>query len=77
MDVLKRFNTILDYQRNEIFLKPNKFMNTPFQTRFSSPATILLAAIAVPVALLAWLVLCRARRRRAQALLVATEELRV
>jgi predicted aspartyl protease len=70
MDVLKRFNTILDYQRNEVYLKPNTFMSAPFQTRFSSPVTTILVAVAVvSFASLAGLVLFRARRRkRAQAL---------
>lgn len=29
-DVLKRFNTVLDFQKNVIYLKPNQFYNTPY-----------------------------------------------
>lgn len=31
MDVLKRFNLILDYQNNMIYMKPNSLFNTPFK----------------------------------------------
>ena len=31
MDILKRFHTILDYQNNVIWLKPNGLVNTPFK----------------------------------------------
>jgi len=31
MDLMKRFNTILDYQHNVIWLKPNKLIRTPFK----------------------------------------------
>ena len=31
MDVLKRFNTILDYQNNLIYLRPNRFFSSPYK----------------------------------------------
>jgi Aspartyl protease len=31
MDVLKRFNTIIDYPNSTIYLKPNNLLNTPFK----------------------------------------------
>jgi len=31
MDLLKRFHTLLDYQHNLIWLKPNSLVNTPFK----------------------------------------------
>jgi len=31
MDILKRFNTIIDYQNNIIYLKPNLLVNSPYK----------------------------------------------
>jgi hypothetical protein len=31
MDLLKRFNTIIDYQNNLIWLKPNHLVNSPYK----------------------------------------------
>ena len=31
MDLLKRFNTIIDYQNNVVYLKPNRLVNSPFK----------------------------------------------
>jgi hypothetical protein len=36
MDILKRFHTILDYQNNLIWFKPNSLVNTPFK-QFQQP----------------------------------------
>jgi hypothetical protein len=29
-EVLKRFNTILDFQKNKVYLQPNKLWNLPY-----------------------------------------------
>jgi hypothetical protein len=31
MDILKRFHTIIDYQNNVIYLKPNRLVNSPYK----------------------------------------------
>jgi predicted RNA-binding protein len=65
MEVLRRFNTILDFQRNEAYFKPNTSFSAPFKARFSGPSLSMILGIAVAsVVLFAGLVLLRARRRR-------------
>ena len=65
MEVLQRFNMILDFQRNEAYFKPNGSFNAPFKGRFSGPPWSVILGIAVAaVVSFAGLVLLRARRRR-------------
>jgi hypothetical protein len=65
MEVLRRFNTILDFQRNEAYFKPNASFDAPFKAGVSGPPLSLILGIAVvSVALIAGLVLLRARRSR-------------
>jgi hypothetical protein len=66
MDVLKRFNIILDYRQSETYLKPNTLFATPFKPRVSGPPTLLIAAIAVAaVGSLAGVAFYRTKKRRA------------
>ncbi len=65
MEVLQRFNTILDFQRNEAYFKPNASFNAPFKARFRGPPwSVILGIAVVSVASFAGLILLRARRRR-------------
>jgi predicted aspartyl protease len=65
MEVLRRFNAILDYQRHDLYLEPNAHFAAAFRTRFSGLALPIGIAIAVAaLALLAGLVVLSARRRR-------------
>ena len=58
MEVLQRFNIILDFQRNEAYFKPNTSFNAPFKARFSGPPLSVILGIAVAsVAVFAGLVL--------------------
>jgi hypothetical protein len=63
MDVLRRFNTVLDLREYRIYLKPNGLVGEPYNDSVSPGALILvLAAVtAVGIALLGWRM---ARRRR-------------
>jgi hypothetical protein len=66
MDVLARFNTMLDYPRNQAYFKPNARFADPFTIRRSGPPFALIVAIAGGVTLLAaWVALRRAKARRA------------
>jgi hypothetical protein len=64
MDVLKRFDTLLDFQANEVWWKPNQSLGAPFEKRYGFRAGgALLAALALCLAaggILVW-----KRRRRA------------
>ncbi len=63
MDVLKRFNTILDYQRSAVYLKPNGHFSEPFRTRFSGPPkAVVVAIVAILAALFLGWALRGARR---------------
>ena len=65
MEVLQRFNMILDFQRNEAYFKPNTTFSAPFKARFSGPPWSMILGIAVAsVASFTGLVLLRVRRRR-------------
>jgi hypothetical protein len=65
MEVLQRFNMILDFQRNEAYFKPNTTFNAPFKARLSGPPWPVILGIAVAsVVSFIGLVLLRARRRR-------------
>jgi hypothetical protein len=52
MEVLKRFNTILDYRRNEAYFKPNNLIGEPFKSGFSSKQRSAVLVIAVVAAAL-------------------------
>jgi hypothetical protein len=61
-DFLKRFNAILDYQRSEVYLKPNGLQFQPYNSAFN-PTVLYWAVGAVVVSLMAgyWLVRRRTR----------------
>jgi hypothetical protein len=65
MDVLKRFNTILDYQNNFVYLKPNSSMSMPFQLK-SGPSfmNIVAGLSALSALLLAMFIVFRISRKR-------------
>ncbi len=64
MEVLWRFNTILDYPRNGAYFKPNGHFDAPFKGRSSGPSLAALAGVgAAVVTLLAAVALLRARFR--------------
>jgi hypothetical protein len=65
MEVLHRFNLILDFQRNEAYFKPNPTFSAPFKARFSGPPWWMILGIAVAsVVSVTGLVLLRGRRLR-------------
>jgi hypothetical protein len=65
MEVLRRFNTILDFQRHEAYFKPNMSINAPFKARSSGPPSSVIISIGVASILsFAGVVLLRTRRRR-------------
>jgi hypothetical protein len=65
MDVLQRFNTILDYPRNEAYFRPNTRFKAPFKARYSGFPWFAIVGIAVvSVAALVGLAWLGARRRR-------------
>ena len=76
MEVLGRCNMILDYQHNDVYLRPSARFNAAFRTNFAGrPRTLVVAGAVVAVALLAGLILVGARRRKnARVLLAAREE---
>jgi hypothetical protein len=53
MDVLKRFNTILDYPANVAYLKPNAHFDKRFKKRSGTSAAAWIAALAALVAVFA------------------------
>jgi hypothetical protein len=66
MDVLARFNTILDYPSNQAYFKPNARFAEPFRIRGSGPPLAVIGAIAGGVVLLAaWGTVYRAKAKRA------------
>jgi hypothetical protein len=65
MDVLERFNTILDYPRSEAYFRPNTRFDEPFRRNSSGPPWFVAAGIAVvSAASLAWLASLLVKRRR-------------
>lgn len=52
MEVLKRFNTILDYPGNVAYLKPNGLFDSPFRKRGGPPATVVFAITGVALLVL-------------------------
>jgi hypothetical protein len=46
MEVLKRFNTFLDYRSNVAYFKPNTNFDTPFKSKFSGPSWLAVVATA-------------------------------
>lgn len=60
MDVLKRFNTILDYQSDVAYLRANSSFDSPFKTKFSGPPI----AVFVAAALVAMFAMFAAKKRR-------------
>jgi hypothetical protein len=66
MDVLSRFNTILDYPSNQAYFKPNARFAEPFRIRGSGPSLVVTGAVAGGVVLLVGLaVVIRAKTKRA------------
>ncbi|MFZ4575637.1 MAG: aspartyl protease family protein, partial [Phycisphaerales bacterium] len=69
MDVLARFNTILDYPSNQAYFKPNARFAEPFRVRGSGPPLVLICAVAGGAMLLAaWAIVHRAKAKRASSL---------
>jgi hypothetical protein len=65
MEVLQRFNMILDFQRNEAYFKRNTTFNAPFKAKFSGqPWSMILGIALASVVSFTGLVLLRVRRRR-------------
>ena len=65
MGVLERFNTFLDYPRNDAYFKPNTHFSAPFKARSSGPPWFVIVGIAgLSIASLAGLGLLLAKRRR-------------
>ena len=65
MEVLSRFNLLLDYPRNEVYFKPNARFAVPFRLRASGPPWYAKAALAVlTAAVLVGLALWFAKRGR-------------
>jgi len=67
VDVLRRFNTILDYPHNAAYLKPNTHFNAPFPSRGWSTTAIVASGIAAVLlaVLVAWVVRRTSSRRAA------------
>ena len=63
MDVLKRFNTVLDYQTNTVYLKPNSLFAVPFRQPPFRPTLLMIAIVALTVSEI--LILVVRRRRKA------------
>ena len=64
MDVLKRFNTILDYRENVIYLRPNSLIDTPFRQPSGWTIPVILASVVLLLAGAAVFVARRSRRLR-------------
>jgi hypothetical protein len=65
MEVLERFNTFLDYPRNDAYFKPNTHFGAPFKAEFSGlPWLVIVGIVGIVVASLAGLGLGIAKRRR-------------
>jgi hypothetical protein len=67
MDVLRRFNTVLDYERGVAYLKPSTHFATPFPERASRPALVVTIGIAA-IALVGAIVTIVRRRRNSAAI---------
>lgn len=76
MDVLSRFNTILDYPSNQAYFKPNARFTDPFRIRGSQASIIVAGAVAgVLVVLVAWAMVHRSNARRVAKRFAATKVL--
>jgi len=65
MEVLARFNTLLDYSRYEAYFKPNASFDAPFETRSWGRIAYVLAGVAlVCLGSIAWWARMAATRRR-------------
>jgi hypothetical protein len=64
LEVLRRFNTILDFRRHEAYFKPNASFDAPYKATGSGRSVATILAIAAAAALFAGLFLLRVRRRR-------------
>lgn len=64
MEVLQRFNTILDYPRNEAYFKPNTLFNAPFKSRSSGPPVAVMIGVAAALAASVGGVVVLFRRKR-------------
>jgi hypothetical protein len=66
MEVLSRFNTILDYPSNQAYFKPSARFAEPFKLRSSGPPPAAIAALAGGVTVLvAWVVVHCVKAKRA------------
>jgi hypothetical protein len=68
MDVLSRFNTILDFPANEAYFKPNSRFAEPFRIRGSGPSFQFIAAIVVIALFASAAVWYLAKKRKQQSL---------
>ena len=66
MDVLKRFEVLLDFQKNEVWWKPNASFAAPFEKHYGIRPFVLIAVIAIATMALG-LLLWRRRRSRSAA----------
>ena len=64
MDVLSRFNTILDYPNNVAYFKPNARFGEPFRSQRSGPPLLVVGVLAGGVLLLAVVVIVRRSRAK-------------
>ena len=65
IEVLRRFDTIIDFQNNTIFLKPNSSIGEAYRLRYSTGGTaVVIGTSAAVVVLLAAVVAIRRKRRR-------------
>lgn len=62
MDVLKRFNLLIDYQSHVVYIKPNSHFNEAFRRDYSRPGRTIGVAIGVGATLaLTWILVKRRR----------------
>lgn len=76
MEVLSRFNTILDYPSNQAYFKPNTRFADPFRIRGSQASIVVAGAVAgVVIVLAAWGIVHRSNARRVANRFAATKVL--
>ena len=63
MEVLKRYNTVIDYQNNLVYLKANGLVGAPFKEPASNVRIRIIAATAAALVLLLGVYVLRRRRR--------------
>ncbi len=61
-DILKRFNTIIDYQNGKVYLRTNKLINEPYDKPFNFKKTIVFSILFLLIVILAITALFRRRK---------------